>query len=30
MNGPVEIRVTGLDQASEAGVSGAVTPLMSA
>ena len=30
MNGPVEIRVTGLDQASEAGVSGAVTPLLSA
>jgi hypothetical protein len=30
MNGPVEIRVTGLDQASEAGASGAVTPLLSA
>ncbi len=30
MNGPLEIRVTGLDQPSEAGVSGAVTPLLSA
>jgi FAD/FMN-containing dehydrogenase len=30
MNGPLEIRVTGLDQTSEAGVSGAVTPLLSA
>jgi Cholesterol oxidase, substrate-binding/FAD binding domain len=30
MNGPLEIRVTGLDQPGEAGVSGAVTPLMSA
>ena len=30
MNGPVEIRVTGLDQPSEAGLSGAVTPLLSA
>jgi hypothetical protein len=30
MNGPLEIRVTGLDNPSEAGVSGAVTPLLSA
>jgi FAD/FMN-containing dehydrogenase len=30
MNGPVEIRVTGLDQPAEAGISGAVTPLLSA
>jgi hypothetical protein len=30
MNGPLEIRVTGLDQTSEAGVSGAVAPLLSA
>jgi hypothetical protein len=30
MNGPLEIRVTGLDQPSESGVSGAVTPLLSA
>ena len=30
MNGPVEIRVTGLDQVSEAGLSGAMTPLLSA
>ena len=30
MNGPLEIRVTGLDQPSEAGVSGAVVPSLSA
>ncbi len=30
MNGPLEIRVTGLDQPSESGVSGAVAPLLSA
>jgi Cholesterol oxidase, substrate-binding/FAD binding domain len=30
MNGPLEIRVTGLDNPAEAGVSGAVTPLLSA
>jgi Cholesterol oxidase, substrate-binding/FAD binding domain len=30
MNGPVEIRVTGLEKTSEAGVSGAVLPLLSA
>jgi hypothetical protein len=30
MNGPLEIRVTGLDQPSESGVSGATTPLLSA
>ena len=30
MNGPLEIRVTGLDQPAEAGVSGAVAPLLSA
>jgi hypothetical protein len=30
MNGPLEIRVTGLDNPSEAGISGAVTPLLSA
>jgi FAD/FMN-containing dehydrogenase len=30
MNGPLEIRVTGLDQPAEAGVAGAVTPLLSA
>jgi len=30
MNGPLEIRVTGLDTPGEAGVSGAVTPLLSA
>ncbi len=30
MNGPLEIRVTGLDNPSEAGLSGAVTPLLSA
>jgi hypothetical protein len=30
MNGPLEIRVTGLDQTAESGVSGAVTPLLSA
>ncbi|MCW2947571.1 MAG: Cholesterol oxidase substrate-binding protein [Actinoallomurus sp.] len=29
MNGPIEIRVTGLDQPSESGVSGAVTPQLS-
>ncbi|MCO5993246.1 cholesterol oxidase substrate-binding domain-containing protein [Actinoallomurus rhizosphaericola] len=29
MNGPVEIRVTGLDQPSETGVGGAVTPQLS-
>lgn len=30
MNGPLEIRVTGLDQPSESGVSGAAAPLLSA
>ncbi|HEY1625338.1 MAG TPA: cholesterol oxidase substrate-binding domain-containing protein [Streptosporangiaceae bacterium] len=30
MNGPVEVRVTGLDNPSEAGIGGAVTPLLSA
>jgi FAD/FMN-containing dehydrogenase len=30
MNGPLEIRVTGLDQPSEAGAAGAVAPLLSA
>jgi FAD/FMN-containing dehydrogenase len=30
MNGPLEIRVTGLDQPSESGVGGAVAPLLSA
>ncbi|HXL19766.1 MAG TPA: cholesterol oxidase substrate-binding domain-containing protein [Streptosporangiaceae bacterium] len=30
MNGPLEIRVTGLDVPGEAGVAGAVTPLLSA
>jgi Cholesterol oxidase, substrate-binding len=30
MNGPLEIRVTGLDDPGEAGVSGAVVPLLSA
>lgn len=30
MNGPLEIRVTGLDQPAEAGVSGAVVPSLSA
>jgi FAD/FMN-containing dehydrogenase len=30
MNGPLEIRVTGLDQPGESGVSGAVAPLLSA
>ena len=30
MNGPLEIRVTGLDQPAEAGVSGAVAPSLSA
>jgi cholesterol oxidase-like protein/FAD binding domain-containing protein len=30
MNGPLEIRVTGLDNPAEAGVSGAVPPLLSA
>jgi FAD/FMN-containing dehydrogenase len=30
MNGPLEIRVTGLDTPSEAGISGAVVPLLSA
>jgi Cholesterol oxidase, substrate-binding/FAD binding domain len=30
MNGPLEIRVTGLDQPSEAGAGGAVAPLLSA
>jgi FAD/FMN-containing dehydrogenase len=30
MNGPLEIRVTGLDQPAEAGVSGAVVPCLSA
>jgi Cholesterol oxidase, substrate-binding/FAD binding domain len=30
MNGPVEVRVTSLENTSEAGISGAVTPLLSA